>query len=137
MLCYVELFSVYTSSWVQYSTITLITWLQCDDVGDHLTPNCYAHLTHDEHQLNDVISNGDRFLYASSISPKKNCGFWEVVFMQHWAQFVIPGCYLNTKQKKLKRCDPLSTSTIKNRDIYITWLLIGLFLHVFVLYTWQ
>ena len=46
----------------------LITCLQCDDVGDHMTPHGYAHLRHDEHQLNDVRSNGGRLLNASSIS---------------------------------------------------------------------
>ena len=84
MLCYVKRISVYALSWVQYSTITFITWLQCDDVGDCLTPHGYAYLTHDENHLNDFISNGCRI---NDVCELNICG--EELFTHYYAEMCI------------------------------------------------
>ena len=55
------------------------------------------------------------------------CVFWEVVFIQHRSQFVIPGLFKNTERKTVNR-NSLPTSTKKEIGIYITWFLFGLFL---------
>ena len=136
MLCYVKRIRVYNLSWVHRSTLTLITWLQCDGVSDHLTQHGYAYLRHDEHPLNDVRSNGCRINVVCKLNMReqKRTVDCEKLYLYHIEHNSLSlGCYQNTKQNK-KHCDPLSTSTKKkNMDIYITWLLIGLFLHVFVL----
>ena len=123
MLCYVKRIRVYTLSWVHRSTLTLITWLQCDGVGDHLTQHGYAYLRHDEHPLNDVRSNGCRINVVCKLNMREkenartrtNCWLW---ILRSYILYLIEhnslslGCYQNTKQNK-KHCDPLSTSTKK------------------------
>ena len=116
-MCYVELISVYTSSWVQYSTITLINYLQCDDVGDRLIPHGYAYLRHDEHPLNDVRSNGGTLLNYTLIElltvNLRSC--------VHISVTIRDSMVVVRHRTETENRDPLPTSTYTHMGIYVRW----------------
>ena len=113
------LISVYTLSWVHYSTITLITeWCQIEWWYMFV---CEINIREELHF--DWTVEGI---------------FWEVVFILQWSITIRDSLVvIGTRTENGKKKDFLPTSTDTHMVICIRWFLIGIPLNDFVYSYWQ